>query len=83
MVLMVLFISLFSSCSKNDVECNFSPVIVVAKSVLAGGDIELKTENVEFAEFIIGRDLTISFQKSSVQFSRMCNLIIPEDIHCG
>ena len=51
MVLMALFISLFSSCSKNDVECNFSPVIIVAKSVLAGGDIELKMENVEFAEF--------------------------------
>lgn len=52
MTVMVLFISLFSSCSKNGVECNFSPpVIIVATSVLAGEDIELKVESVGFAEF--------------------------------
>ncbi|MBX3252903.1 MAG: immunoglobulin domain-containing protein [Chitinophagaceae bacterium] len=52
MTVMVLFISLFSSCSKNDVECNSSPpVITVATSVEAGGNIELKVESIGFAEF--------------------------------
>ena len=58
MTVMVLFISLFSSCSKNDVECNLSPpVITVATSVDAGRIIykqltpflwsELKNKDVE------------------------------------
>lgn len=44
---MALFISLFSSCSKNEVECNSSaPVITVATSVEAGGNIELKVQSI-------------------------------------
>lgn len=52
MAVMVLFVSLFSGCSKNEVDCNSSaPVITVTKVVEAGGDIELKVESMGFAEF--------------------------------